>query len=148
MIDTNNRLSLLPLIYIYTWIPPDGKTRNQINYIVIPNESLKIIKNCRVFNTADIGSDHSLLMAKVLIQQKKIPKRKPSMRIYNVEYFKQPEISETVQYKIRGRFEPLMALDSDIDELYDEFKKIINKANEETEIFERESLSMISHKRR
>ena len=55
---------------LVTWISPDGKARNQIDYILIKNDMLKDLKNCRVFNSADIGSDHSLLLCKILIQLK------------------------------------------------------------------------------
>ena len=50
-----------------TWISPDGLTKNLIDYLLVPIDQKGLIKNCRVFNSAEISSDHSLLMAKYTI---------------------------------------------------------------------------------
>ena len=65
-----NNLCIVNTLYkhknsrLVTWISPDCKTRNQIDYIIVQKSTLQHIKNCRVFNSADIGSDQSLLMMK------------------------------------------------------------------------------------
>ena len=55
---------------LVTWISPDCVTKNQIDYCLVQKDSLKLVKNCRVYNSADIGSDHSLLMTKLFISSK------------------------------------------------------------------------------
>ena len=45
-------------------------TKNQIDYCLVQRDSLKLVKNCCVYNSADIGSDHSLLMTKLFISSK------------------------------------------------------------------------------
>ena len=43
----------------YTWCSPDGKTRNQIDYILVKRRFLKCVINSRAFPGADCGSDQS-----------------------------------------------------------------------------------------
>lgn len=46
-----------------TWISPDGTTKNQIYYIIIERKNKKVVKESRVYNSRDIGSDHTLVKA-------------------------------------------------------------------------------------
>ena len=66
-----NTMYKQPPIRLNTWTLPDGKTQNQIDFIIIPNGQRKLMKNCRVYNSADIFSDHSLLMCKYYINLSK-----------------------------------------------------------------------------
>jgi len=74
-----NQLSIMNTMYkqkfqrLVTWISLDGRTKNQIDYILVPSDQKSYVKCCRVFNSADINSDHSLLMAryKLTLPQKK-----------------------------------------------------------------------------
>ncbi len=57
---------------IWTWECPDGKIRNQIDYILSSQRG--IIQDCEVFTRVDIGSDHRMVRAKVPTpQQKNLP---------------------------------------------------------------------------
>lgn len=47
---------------LYTWISPDGKYRNQIDYIMIKNRWRSSIRLCKTLPGSDCGSDHQLLM--------------------------------------------------------------------------------------
>ena len=65
--------------------------------------------------------DHSLLMAKIRILTKKNSNRKYVSRGM-VARLKDPSISyDHFIQSIRGRFEPLFDLNTDIDELYTDF---------------------------
>ena len=66
---------------LVTWISPNGRTKNQIDYILVPIDQKGLIKKCRVFNSVDINSDHSLLMPKYTIF---LPKVKHYKRKYLV----------------------------------------------------------------
>ena len=50
-----------------TWISPDGLKKNHIDYVLVSIDQKGLIKNCRVFNSANISSDHSSLMTKYKI---------------------------------------------------------------------------------
>ena len=66
----------------WTWRSPDGKTKNEIDYIMIDNPNM--ITDVRVINRINIGSDHRMLMSnnrldtkaerKKLLRKKKPPK--------------------------------------------------------------------------
>ena len=49
----------------FTWISPDRKTKSQIDFIITSQDNKKIIKNSRSYQSADIQSDDSLVMANV-----------------------------------------------------------------------------------
>ncbi|KAL0879221.1 hypothetical protein ABMA27_003004 [Loxostege sticticalis] len=53
---------------LWTWITPDGKHKNQIDYILIGSRWKSSIKNTHTLPGADCGSDHQLLMSKVQLK--------------------------------------------------------------------------------
>lgn len=63
-----NRLSIANTLFKqhkrlrYTWKSPDGKTRNQIDYIMVHSRWRKSIQTCRTYPGADCNSDHNLLV--------------------------------------------------------------------------------------
>ena len=61
-----------------TWTSPDGRKKNQIDYIIIQQSQKSKLKNCRVFNSADIHSDHSLLISMMIT----IPEPKKTSMTY------------------------------------------------------------------
>ena len=113
-------------------------SRNQIDFIIVHKKPKPQIKDSRVFNSASIGSDHSLVLArfKISIKQKRkfYPKRVPK-KFYVERLLTDPELANEFRIKIGGRFEPLLNLDTDeidTDELYDRFKGVLNTVTKET----------------
>ncbi|KAF2895128.1 hypothetical protein ILUMI_11046 [Ignelater luminosus] len=45
-------------IHKATWISPDGKTRNQIDYVLAEDKHYVSIRDCRSYKRADANSDH------------------------------------------------------------------------------------------
>jgi len=90
------------------------------------------MKNCRVFNSADIGSDHALLMSTCRFETLDKKRVKCPNRKYDVDKLQVPRISQEFQKKIGGSFEPLLNLKTDIDDLYDQFRTLTNSAMEDT----------------
>ena len=60
----------------HTWESPDGKSKNQIDFILVSQRYRNSVKNAKVRPSADCGSDHHLVMAKIEIRLKKIRKSK------------------------------------------------------------------------
>ena len=42
----------------WTWESPDGETRNQTDFTL--SNQIRIVTNCKVITSADLGSDHRL----------------------------------------------------------------------------------------
>ena len=117
-----------------TWISPSGQTRSQIDYIIVSVEVMRNTTNSRVYNSADIGSDHSLLMANINMKVKKPPKGRATPRRYNVEKLLNWESRNEFEVKIGGAFEPLIDLieDQTVQDMYKKFVDTTNKVTEET----------------
>jgi endonuclease/exonuclease/phosphatase family metal-dependent hydrolase len=52
-------------IHNYTWTSPDGKTRNQIDHILVDGRRHSNVLNVRSLREVDCDSDHYLVVAKV-----------------------------------------------------------------------------------
>ena len=59
---------------LYTWTSPDGKQRNQIDYILCSQRWRSSIQSAKTRLRADCGSDHELLIAKFRLKLKKVGK--------------------------------------------------------------------------
>ena len=59
---------------LYTWTSPDGKNRNQIDYILYSQRWGSSIQSAKTRSGADCGSDHELLIAKFRLKLKKVGK--------------------------------------------------------------------------
>ena len=46
----------------YTWISPN-RTEKQVDYIIMSRKLKSTLKNCRSYHSAEIGSDHSIVIA-------------------------------------------------------------------------------------
>ena len=58
-------------IHKATWVSPDGKTRNQIDHVLINKKFRNSVIDTRVYRSADIGSDHHLVCMKVKLRLRK-----------------------------------------------------------------------------
>ncbi|XP_072018244.1 craniofacial development protein 2-like [Amphiura filiformis] len=52
----------------WTWESPGGKIRNQIDFVLSSQRG--ILQNCEVITNVDIGSDHRMIRAKILLNKK------------------------------------------------------------------------------
>ena len=129
-----NHLAVMNTMYkqrrnrLVTWISPDGLTKNQTDYILVPIDQLGLIKNCRVFNSTDLNSDHSLLMAKFTLILPKVKHFGHQPKRYDVSKLKQQPIVEAFKARLGEKFEPMI---NDIDnqsfeECYTKFVDDIN----------------------
>ena len=58
-------------IHKYTWTSPDGKTKNQIDHIMINKKWRTSLLDVKTKRGADIASDHELVVAKVKLKLRK-----------------------------------------------------------------------------
>lgn len=66
---------------IYTWISPDGKTKNQIDYCLVPSRWKSSMKNVKTYPGADCGTDHQLLCAEVKLKLRNRTKKPNFVRL-------------------------------------------------------------------
>ena len=59
----------------WTWMAPDGRHTNMIDLVLIDKRWKTAIWICRTFQGADISSDHSLVMCKLKLRLKRIPRK-------------------------------------------------------------------------
>ena len=88
-------------IHKETWISPDGKTRNQIDHLLIESKHQQEIQDVRSFRGADANSDHVLVIAKLKQEIPTVTGRTGSARPkYNLEKL----LSEETRQKIEEEF--------------------------------------------
>ena len=99
----------------WIWHSPNGHHHNQIDYILVRERFRSGLNIARTqsFQGADIGNDHDLLMMTFRLRLKKISKQKHTRLKFDLEKPKDPNVLETFQAKIGGRFAPLTIMSND-----------------------------------
>ena len=91
---------------MWTWESPDGKTRNQIDFILTSERNMS--KDCGVITKVDIGSDHRMVRAKIVINTRleriRWSRRKRPIKT-NMEVLERNK--EQFQLEISNRFKAL-----------------------------------------
>jgi len=118
-------------VHKYTWMSPGDRARNQIDHICISQKFRRSLQDVRVKRGADGDSDHNLVIAKVQIKLKAMPKTKDNRCKYNVNKFKNPEIQQNFKLELSNRFQALESLDdsnevSDVESDWVQVKKAVN----------------------
>ena len=92
------------------------------------------IARTRSFAGADIESDHDLLMMTFRLRLKKISKPKHTRLKFDLEKLKDPNVLESFQAMIGGRFAPLSIMsnkDTDIDSMITTFNTAVTETASE-----------------
>ena len=55
-------------IHKVTWISPNGFTKNQIDHTIITRRFRRAVEDVGAYRSADIGSQHELVMAKIRLR--------------------------------------------------------------------------------
>lgn len=75
MVITNTFFKL-PKRRLYTWKSPRDSeeriVRNQIDYIIVNHRYRNAVKSAKTYPGADVGSDHNLLVAEIMVRLKKL----------------------------------------------------------------------------
>ena len=119
-----------------TWHSPNGQHHDQIDYILVRKrfQSGVNIARTRSFPGADIGSDNDLLMMTFRLRLKKFSKPKHTRLKFDLEKLKDPNVLETFEAMIGGRFAPFTIMsneDTDIESMITTFNTAVTEtANE------------------
>ena len=106
---------------LYTWTSPDGRHRNQTDYILC-SENGEALYSQQKQDWELTGSDHELLIAKFRLKLKKVGKTTGLFR-YDLN-----QIPNDYIVKVRYRFKGLVLINRVPDELWTEVRDIIQEA--------------------
>ncbi|CAF2081889.1 unnamed protein product [Rotaria magnacalcarata] len=114
----------------WTWISPNGVHKNMIDLILIQKRWKSSVMNCRTFQSADISSDHSLVLCniKLRLQQRQI---KPQQNIFEINQLKNQATKKLYQEKLNANLQRIIETDS-IDEHATKIERAIEEALQTT----------------
>ena len=115
-----------------------GQTRQQKLYVLVPNDQKGLIKKCRVFNSADINSDDSILMAKYTIFLPEVKHYKPKLKRFDISKLKIEPIYNTFKIQLGRKFQPLIndVLNQNVGDCYIKFIGGVNNITKESKVTE------------
>jgi len=83
--------TMFPHIHKYTWTSPDGKTRKQIDHILIDRRWHSSVLDVQCFRGADCDTDHYQVVAKV---RERLAVSKQESQKFDVERFNLRKLNE------------------------------------------------------
>ena len=116
----------------HTWTAPDGKTRNQIDYIMMDKRYRNGVKNCKARPGADCGSDHNPVIAELDIKLHKIVNNNKdrTTRRWNTDILKQEPAKRQFEEISDGKFQNVVDT-SNTEMLWSEIKSCITATAEQ-----------------
>ena len=106
---------------LYTWMPPDGQHRNQIDYILCSQRWRTFIQSAKTRPGSNCGSDHELLIAKCKLKLKKVGKTTRPFR-YCLN-----QIPYNYTVEVRDGFKRIDLIDRVLDELWTKVHDIVRE---------------------
>ena len=110
---------------LWTWASPDGITRNQIDYIMIKKRWRSSLQDVKTRPSADCGSDHQLLTARMKLKLK-VRKGNATPARYDVE-----RIPTQFKVEVKNKFQLLLSETEDVqtpNELWEHMKETVQSA--------------------
>ena len=105
------------IIHKATWISPDGRTRNQIDHVLINKRFRNSIKDTRVYRSADLDSDHYLVCTTIRLKLKRPPRQKKTGRVkYDTSKLGNEDTLKEFKVTLRNRYQVLQQEGGDLEE--------------------------------
>ena len=116
----------------HTWSAPDGKTKNQIDYIMVDKRYRNGITNCKTRQDADCGSDHNPVIVRihVKLQRNSNVKKGKEPRRWNTDILKKEAVKRQFEGIAEGKFDDITDTDN-IEMLWSNIKTRIMETAEE-----------------
>ena len=113
----------------YTWTSPK-QTEMQIDFIIMSKKLKYTLKSCRTYNSAEIGSDNSLVIANLVMKKLNKMKHiaKKPLKRYDTYKLQSKETSKKFASIIGEGFANLLDDEMTSDKCYIKFKKIVHTA--------------------
>ena len=114
---------------LYTWRSNDNKTKNQIDYMLIPKRwrtSVINTYNTRLFLS---HTDHKPVISMIRLRLKAYTKKAKTIR-YNLGSLRKPEVAEEFRYTLREMFDAARETGDDVEAKWSQLKSILHQAAE------------------
>ena len=107
-------------IHKYTWTSPDKTVKNQIDHFLIRRRWRTSLKDVRSYRSADVGSDHELLVATLKLKLRSNRSRQPTKlpSNFDVEKLRDKNVRRQFNIKLSNRFEALADIPQDVEEAW------------------------------
>ena len=111
---------------LYTWTSTEGRTKNQVDYTLVPKRWRESVRCVKTLPGADFGSDHELLIVNMKVKLKVLKRNK------TVSHYSLQEINDGYRTDIKNRAEVLMTVaeEKTPDELENDIAKAMLGAAE------------------
>jgi Reverse transcriptase (RNA-dependent DNA polymerase)/Endonuclease-reverse transcriptase/Domain of unknown function (DUF6451) len=93
----------------WTWASPDGIHKNMIDLILIQRRWKTSVINCRTFQSADISSDHSLVLCNIKLRLKKMYNTSQQRCRVDVSQLKDEKIRQSYSTTLMRNMESIEA---------------------------------------
>jgi len=117
-------------IYKVTWYSPDGITRNQIDHITISRKWRRSLLDVRVYRSADVYTDHKLLVGTIQIKLAATKKKSSTLR-RKIDPTRLQINQNMVSFKKKVHDSLVNAQQRDPIERWNNLKGVLQKAGEE-----------------
>ena len=124
-------------IHKATWVSSDGKIKNQIDHVLINKKFRNSVIDTRVHRSADIGSDHYLVCAKVKLRLQKQPNKPSKIRTkFDIQKSKK-EVFNAFTIELKNRYQvsedetPSVLDEDEIERDYQVLEKAITEVADE-----------------
>ena len=116
----------------WTWLSANGQHHSQIDYILLRKRFRSGVDIARTQSSpgADIGRNHDLLVMIFHLRLKRISKPKHTKLKFVLEKLKDPNVLETLQAMVGGKFAPLIIMDNedtDLDSMITTFNTAVTE---------------------
>ena len=115
-------------IYKKTWVSPDGRTKNEIDFICINKRWRSTVTNARVYRGAEIHSDHYLVKAIIKVKLETRTKKPENTRPPKIDFqkMKNQAVKQRYQIELKNRFEALKEHEEGVEQCWKRFKDTVN----------------------
>lgn len=107
----------------WTWKSPDGKTLNEIDFIM--TNRIDTVKDVKVLNKVNAGSDHRLIRSKIKFQHNIERSKLTCKARKSINLPRLREMKQIFQLELSNRFQVLSTSEADIERSYQDLAKTI-----------------------
>ena len=109
----------------WTCESPDGFTHNMLDHTLINNKWRRCVNNSRAIPSADIGSDHQLLIANIRLKLK-VQKKSATLLRYDTKKLDEPPPSREYEIEVSKRLLPVIeAIETNQDDVNVMYAKVV-----------------------